>query len=164
MLSQDPSLSKPLSLPPHAILQSPPQNPNLKTPHRGPQKHSPSTLSSNSHKIRTPISHFPAKFPNSGGTSAYTPSRAKRRLETGHPQAESRNHGRKYTDNFTDDELQQIGLGYDWMVRFMEKDNPNLRHPHDWYKHGEYGAVHVMRGCCWPTDPGEVHRQEGDDD
>ncbi|KAM2359151.1 hypothetical protein TB2_007669 [Malus domestica] len=48
-----------------------------------------------------------------------------------------KNHGRKYTDNFTDDELQQIRLGYDWMVRFMEKDNPNLRHPHDWYKYGE---------------------------
>jgi hypothetical protein len=42
-------------------------------------------------------------------------------------------------DNFTDDELQQIGLGYDRMVRFMEKDDPNLRHPFDWYKYGEFG-------------------------
>lgn len=32
-----------------------------------------------------------------------------------------------------------IGLGYDRMVRFMEKDDPNLRHPYDWYKYGEYG-------------------------
>jgi hypothetical protein len=42
-------------------------------------------------------------------------------------------------DNFTEDELQQIGLGYDRMVRFMEKDDPNLRHPYDWYKYGEFG-------------------------
>ncbi|CAJ1970930.1 unnamed protein product [Sphenostylis stenocarpa] len=45
----------------------------------------------------------------------------------------------KYADNFTEDELQQIGLGYDRMVRFMEKDDPNLRHPYDWYKYGQYG-------------------------
>ena len=32
-----------------------------------------------------------------------------------------------------------IGLGYDRMVRFMEKDDPNLRHPYDWYKYGEFG-------------------------
>lgn len=25
------------------------------------------------------------------------------------------------------------------MVRFMEKDDPNLRHPYDWYKYGEFG-------------------------
>lgn len=25
------------------------------------------------------------------------------------------------------------------MVRFMEKDDPNLRHPFDWYKYGEFG-------------------------
>ncbi|KAG5064328.1 hypothetical protein JHK85_005511 [Glycine max] len=37
--------------------------------------------------------------------------------------------GGNYPDNFTEDELQQIGLGYDRMVRFMEKDDPNLRHP-----------------------------------
>jgi hypothetical protein len=42
-------------------------------------------------------------------------------------------------DNFTEDELQQIGLGYDRMLRFMERDNPNLRHPYDWYKYGEFG-------------------------
>jgi hypothetical protein len=42
-------------------------------------------------------------------------------------------------DNFNDDELQQIGLGYDRMVYFMEKDDPNLRHPFDWYKYGEFG-------------------------
>ncbi|AES99428.1 hypothetical protein MtrunA17_Chr5g0435731 [Medicago truncatula] len=44
-----------------------------------------------------------------------------------------------YPDNFSEDLLQQIGLGYDRMVRFMEKDDPNLRHPYDWYKYGEYG-------------------------
>ncbi|KGN55067.1 uncharacterized protein LOC101207599 [Cucumis sativus] len=46
---------------------------------------------------------------------------------------------RNYADNFSEDELQQIGLGYDRMVRFMEKDDPNLRHPYDWYKYGEFG-------------------------
>lgn len=44
-----------------------------------------------------------------------------------------------YPDNFSEDLLQQIGLGYDRMVRFMEKDDPNLRHPYDWYKYGQYG-------------------------
>ncbi|KAM5586260.1 hypothetical protein ABKV19_005256 [Rosa sericea] len=50
-----------------------------------------------------------------------------------------KNPSRNYPDNFTQDELQQIGLGYDRMVRFMEKDDPNLRHPDDWYKYGEFG-------------------------
>ncbi|KAB2605543.1 hypothetical protein D8674_005260 [Pyrus ussuriensis x Pyrus communis] len=31
------------------------------------------------------------------------------------------------------------------MVRFMEKDNPNVRHLHDWYKYGEYGP-YMWRG------------------
>ncbi|KAK8961227.1 hypothetical protein KSP40_PGU017790 [Platanthera guangdongensis] len=42
-------------------------------------------------------------------------------------------------DSFTDDELEMIGLGYDRAVRFMSKDDPMLRHPHDWYKYGQYG-------------------------
>lgn len=45
----------------------------------------------------------------------------------------------KHGDSFTDEELQMIGLGYDRVVRFMDKDDPNLRHPHDWYKYGRYG-------------------------
>ncbi|XP_020089254.1 uncharacterized protein LOC109710876 [Ananas comosus] len=33
-----------------------------------------------------------------------------------------------------------IGLGYDRSVRFMSgPDDPNLRHPHDWYKYGSFG-------------------------
>ncbi|KAJ4823148.1 hypothetical protein Tsubulata_016381 [Turnera subulata] len=49
-------------------------------------------------------------------------------------------HGpNNYAGNFTEEELNMIGLGYDRMVRFMEKDDPNLKHPHDWYKYGEYG-------------------------
>ncbi|KAK9204152.1 hypothetical protein WN943_014410 [Citrus x changshan-huyou] len=44
-----------------------------------------------------------------------------------------------YADNFTESELEMIGFGYDRMVRFMEKDDPDLRHPYDWYKYGEYG-------------------------
>ncbi|PWA93289.1 hypothetical protein CTI12_AA067210 [Artemisia annua] len=47
-------------------------------------------------------------------------------------------HG-NYPNNFSEDELQMIGLGYDRMVQFMEKDDPNLKHPYDWYKYGEFG-------------------------
>ncbi|KAF8379629.1 hypothetical protein HHK36_029070 [Tetracentron sinense] len=50
-----------------------------------------------------------------------------------------KNPNRNQADNFSEEELQMIGLGYDRMVRFMEKDDPNLRHPYDWYKYGEYG-------------------------
>ncbi|GKV02105.1 hypothetical protein SLEP1_g14579 [Rubroshorea leprosula] len=50
-----------------------------------------------------------------------------------------KNPGKNHADNFTEEELQAIGLGYDRMVRFMEKDDPNLRHPYDWYKYGEFG-------------------------
>eukprot|EP00268_Persea_americana_P026644 TRINITY_DN26091_c1_g1_i1.p1 TRINITY_DN26091_c1_g1~~TRINITY_DN26091_c1_g1_i1.p1 ORF type:complete len:607 (-),score=136.57 TRINITY_DN26091_c1_g1_i1:539-2359(-) len=50
-----------------------------------------------------------------------------------------KNPSRNHADNFTEEELQMIGLGYDRMVRFMEKDDPNLRHPYDWYKYGQYG-------------------------
>ncbi|XP_010910293.1 uncharacterized protein [Elaeis guineensis] len=44
-----------------------------------------------------------------------------------------------YADHFTEDELQMIGLGYDRSVRFLQKDDPDLRHPYDWYKYGRYG-------------------------
>ncbi|KAI3497168.1 hypothetical protein L1887_39580 [Cichorium endivia] len=47
-------------------------------------------------------------------------------------------HG-NYPNNFSEEELQMIGLGYDRMVQFMEKDDPNLKHPYDWYKYGEFG-------------------------
>ena len=47
--------------------------------------------------------------------------------------------GGNYPDNFSEDLLQQIGLGYDRMVRFMAKDDPNLRHPYDSYKYGNFG-------------------------
>nr|GLL47153.1 uncharacterized protein LOC109150618 [Ipomoea trifida] len=47
-------------------------------------------------------------------------------------------HG-NYPNNFSEEELQMIGLGYDRMVRFMEKDDPNLKHPYDRYKYGEFG-------------------------
>nr|GEU78695.1 hypothetical protein CTI12_AA067210 [Tanacetum cinerariifolium] len=47
-------------------------------------------------------------------------------------------HG-NYPNNFSEDELQMIGLGYDRMVQFMDKDDPNLKHPYDWYKYGEFG-------------------------
>lgn len=50
-----------------------------------------------------------------------------------------KNPHKNYPDNFSEDELQQIGLGYDRMVQFMDKNDPNLRHPYDWYKYGEFG-------------------------
>ncbi|XP_057958614.1 uncharacterized protein LOC131151383 [Malania oleifera] len=50
-----------------------------------------------------------------------------------------KNPNSNYPNNFSEEELQMIGLGYDRMVRFMEKDDPNLRHPYDWYKYGEFG-------------------------
>ncbi|XP_057537270.1 uncharacterized protein LOC130814977 [Amaranthus tricolor] len=50
-----------------------------------------------------------------------------------------KNPHKSHADNFTEDELQMIGLGYDRMVRFMSKDDPNLKHPYDWYKYGEFG-------------------------
>lgn len=50
-----------------------------------------------------------------------------------------KNPSRSHPDNYTEEELEAVGLGYDRMVRFMEKDDPNLRHPYDWYKYGEFG-------------------------
>ncbi|KAL2929092.1 2-isopropylmalate synthase [Bienertia sinuspersici] len=50
-----------------------------------------------------------------------------------------KNPHKTHADNFSEDELQMIGLGYDRMVRFMSKDDPNLKHPYDWYKYGEFG-------------------------
>ncbi|KAK6134682.1 hypothetical protein DH2020_031607 [Rehmannia glutinosa] len=50
-----------------------------------------------------------------------------------------KNPNKNYPDNFSEDELQMIGLGYDRLVRFMDKDDPNLKHPYDWYKYGEFG-------------------------
>ncbi|KAK9688786.1 hypothetical protein RND81_09G010900 [Saponaria officinalis] len=50
-----------------------------------------------------------------------------------------KNPHKNHPDNFSEDELQMIGLGYDRMVRFMSKDDPNLKHPYDWYKYGEFG-------------------------
>ena len=53
--------------------------------------------------------------------------------------SDKNNKSLNHADHFTEDELQEIGLGYDRMVRFMDKDDPNLRHPYDWYKYGQYG-------------------------
>ncbi|EEF37843.1 conserved hypothetical protein [Ricinus communis] len=50
-----------------------------------------------------------------------------------------KNPNKNYADNLSEDELNLIGLGYDRMVRFMEKDDPNIKHPYDWYKYGEFG-------------------------
>ncbi|KAG8386417.1 hypothetical protein BUALT_Bualt03G0146600 [Buddleja alternifolia] len=50
-----------------------------------------------------------------------------------------KNPHKSYPENFSEEELQMIGLGYDRMVRFIDKDDPNLKHPYDWYKYGEFG-------------------------
>ncbi|GAB4849386.1 hypothetical protein Ancab_004183 [Ancistrocladus abbreviatus] len=50
-----------------------------------------------------------------------------------------KNPHKNHADNFSEEELQMMGLGYDRMVRFMSKDDPNLKHPYDWYKYGEFG-------------------------
>ncbi|KZV42138.1 hypothetical protein F511_29817 [Dorcoceras hygrometricum] len=50
-----------------------------------------------------------------------------------------KNPHKNYPDNFSEEDLQMIGLGYDRMVRFMDKDDPNLKHPYDWYKYGQFG-------------------------
>ncbi|KAH6756339.1 hypothetical protein C2S53_002638 [Perilla frutescens var. hirtella] len=39
-----------------------------------------------------------------------------------------KNSHKNYLDNFLEEKLQMIYLGYDRMVRFMEKDYPNLKH------------------------------------
>ncbi|KAJ6298192.1 hypothetical protein OIU76_019351 [Salix suchowensis] len=50
-----------------------------------------------------------------------------------------KNSNKNHPDNLTEDQLNQIGLGYDYMARYMDKDDPNLKHPYDWYRYGEYG-------------------------
>ncbi|KAF6162116.1 hypothetical protein GIB67_008245 [Kingdonia uniflora] len=50
-----------------------------------------------------------------------------------------KNPHKNQADNFSEEELQMVGLGYDRMVRFMDQDDPNIRHPDDWYKYGDYG-------------------------
>ncbi|KAB5521372.1 hypothetical protein DKX38_025691 [Salix brachista] len=50
-----------------------------------------------------------------------------------------KNSSKNHPDNLTEDQLNQIGLGYDYMARYMDKDDPNLKHPYDWYRYGEYG-------------------------
>ena len=65
--------------------------------------------------------------------------------------------GGNYPDNFTEDELQQIGLGYDRMVRFMEKDDPNLRHPYDGTSMVNMDLL-LAWSCCWRASSGSVLR------
>eukprot|EP01018_Ginkgo_biloba_P011663 Gb_35628 [translate_table: standard] len=48
-------------------------------------------------------------------------------------------------EEFTEEELQMVGLGYYRSVRFKDKDDPTLRHPHDWYKYGPNGP-HAWKG------------------
>ncbi|KAH9614734.1 hypothetical protein KSS87_014060, partial [Heliosperma pusillum] len=104
-----------------------------------------------------PDSHRPLFQPPAAGRSKKTPStgrilgsaelrsEAKRNARRkSRKLAESlfyrlKNPHRNHPDNFSEEELQMIGLGYDRTVRFMSKDDPNLKHPYDWYKYGEFG-------------------------
>lgn len=53
--------------------------------------------------------------------------------------------GEDQKEEFTEEELQMIGLGYERTVRFKEPDDPTLRHPLDWYKYGPY-SPHARKG------------------
>ncbi|XP_043716859.1 uncharacterized protein LOC122664897 [Telopea speciosissima] len=67
-----------------------------------------------------------------------------------------KNPNRNHADSFSEEELQMIGLGYDRMVRFMEKDDPNLRHPYDWYKYGQYGPYSWRGVVVGDPIPGRI--------
>lgn len=54
-------------------------------------------------------------------------------------------YGEDQKEEFTEEELQMIGLGYERTVRFKEPDDPSLRHPLDWYKYGPY-SPHARKG------------------
>lgn len=53
--------------------------------------------------------------------------------------------GEDQKEEFTEEELQMIGLGYERTVRFKEPNDPSLRHPLDWYKYGPY-SPHARKG------------------
>lgn len=53
--------------------------------------------------------------------------------------------GENQEEEFTEEELQMIGLGYERTVRFKEPDDPTLKHPLDWYKYGPY-SPHARKG------------------
>ncbi|KAL2496482.1 hypothetical protein Fot_40239 [Forsythia ovata] len=168
MQNQNPLVSKTLNptLPfSHFASLSKFANPLLKT--IIPIRHLPKTRKSLKVESLTPNSQFPRqnanRLPNlrsfagrskgkPGGTStgriegnAEVRRNAKRNARRKSKKlAESlfyrlKNPHKNYPDNFSEEELQMIGLGYDRMVRFMEQDDPNLKHPYDWYKYGEFG-------------------------
>ncbi|KAL9403719.1 hypothetical protein Peur_000691 [Populus x canadensis] len=81
--------------------------------------------------------------PSPGRTGGYRRPKRKARIRRVNieesPYFRLKNSNKNHPDNLTEDQLNQIGLGYDYMARFMDKDDPNLKHPYDWYRYGEYG-------------------------
>ncbi|XP_020589450.1 uncharacterized protein LOC110030850 isoform X2 [Phalaenopsis equestris] len=142
--------------PPHPITRNLISKPpllifsNLKEPPFPLFHHHPTPLSNNSsfstvtyagRSKKKPGGPSPGRIEGSGELRRVAKENARRRSRR---IAENRFFRRsrsaaEQADSFTEDELEMIGLGYDRAVRFMSKDHPMLRHPHDWYKYGRYG-------------------------
>ncbi|XP_050216528.1 uncharacterized protein LOC126667580 [Mercurialis annua] len=141
LLAQHLSFSKTLNPPFFLPPTTPPPNKPI----------SPSFFRHNSLQIRALAGRSKKQSPEGGGGGgrieglAELHQRLKRNVrQKSKKLAESffyrlKNPNKNYADNLTEDELNMIGLGYDRMVRFMDKDDPNLKHPYDWYKYGEFG-------------------------
>ncbi|XP_072959183.1 uncharacterized protein [Typha angustifolia] len=129
--------------------------------------HSIRATSSHRHPFPSSPTLFPLLLPPKPSSTAVSAGRSKKnksppgRIEGGgavrrQAKANARRRSRRVAENlfyrrnkllnsnqadfFSDEELQMIGLGYDRAIRFMSgPDDPNLRHPFDWYKYGKYG-------------------------
>ncbi|OVA02991.1 hypothetical protein BVC80_8925g18 [Macleaya cordata] len=121
-------------------IQSISQNPNFQiSPNNAPRRRNPSVSAGRSKK--TPGGPSTGRIEGNAEVRREAKKNARRKSQK---LAENlfyrlKSPNRNQADNFSEEELEMIGLGYDRMVRFMEKDDPNLRHPYDWYKYGEYG-------------------------
>ncbi|GLJ55657.1 hypothetical protein SUGI_1195340 [Cryptomeria japonica] len=47
-------------------------------------------------------------------------------------------YGEGEEEEFTEDELQMMGFGYERNVRFKDQNDPYIRNPLDWFKYGPY--------------------------
>ncbi|XP_074567544.1 uncharacterized protein LOC141824202 [Curcuma longa] len=106
-----------------------------------PRRPIPTTIVSAGRSKKKPGGSSSGRIEGSGEVRRQAKERARirsRRLSENRFYRRKRQAGNQ-ADNFTDDELQAIGLGYDRAVRFLSKDHPLLRHPYDWYKYGRYG-------------------------
>ena len=69
-----------------------------------------------------------------------------------------KNPNRDHPDNVTEDELQEIGIEWDRLVRFMDKDDPNYRHPHDQFGSGD--EMGLPRPPAFQLQRGRTRRSE----